>query len=59
MLERLPVDVYLSDLHRLAKLAGVESDCLLRRAFIVGLPAVVSRELRALAKVDNLSVFCC
>ena len=51
-----PVDVYLSDLRRLAKLAGVESDCLLRRAFVVGLPAVVSRELRALAKVDNLSL---
>jgi len=51
-----PVDVYLSDLRRLAKLAGVESEALLRRAFIVGLPSVVSRELRALAKIDQMSL---
>jgi hypothetical protein len=51
-----PVDVYLSDLRRLAKLAGVESEALLRRAFIVGLPPVVSRELRALAKIDRMTL---
>ena len=51
-----PVDVYLSDLRRLAKVAGVESDEPLKRAFVVGLPPVVSRELRALAKVDSLSL---
>lgn len=49
-----PVDVYLSDLRRLAKLAEVESDSLLRRAFVVGLPVSVSRELKALAKVDEM-----
>ena len=51
-----PVDVYLSELRRLAKLAQVESDSLLRRAFVVGLPAVVSRDLKALAKVDGMSL---
>ena len=50
-MEPRTVDVYLSDLRRLAKLAQVESDSLLRRAFVVGLPAVVSRDLKALAKV--------
>lgn len=51
-----PVDVYLSDLRRLAKLAGIESQVLLRRAFIVGLPSVVSRELRALSSVDSTNL---
>ena len=51
-----PVDVYLSDLRRLAKLAQVESDSLLRRAFVVGLPAVISRDLRAQAKIDGMSL---
>ena len=51
-----PVDVYLSDLRRLAKLADVESEALLRRAFIVGLPPAVSRELRAVAKIDQMNL---
>lgn len=51
-----PVDVYLSDLRRLAKLADVESEALLRRAFIVGLPCTVSRELRAVAKIDKMAL---
>ena len=46
-----PVDVYLAALRRLAKLADVESEALLRRAFIVGLPSDVSRELRAMTNV--------
>ena len=51
-----PVDVYLSALRRLAKLADVESEALLRRAFIVGLPPVVSRELRAVAKIEQMNL---
>lgn len=51
-----PVDVFLSDLRRLAKVAGVENDDLIRRAFVVGLPSGVSRELRAQAKIDSLSL---
>lgn len=50
------VDVYLADLRKLARLAGVSSDTLLIRAFIVGLPSVVSRELRAVSKIDSLSL---
>ena len=49
-----PVDVYLTDLRRLARLAGVTSELLLLRAFIVGLPSVVSRELRALPGVERM-----
>lgn len=49
-----PVEVFLAALRRLAKLASVESDALLRRAFIVGLPLSVSRGLRTMAKVDTL-----
>lgn len=51
-----PVDVYLTDLRRLAKLAGVETNVLLMRAFVVGLPSQVSRELRASARVSSLSL---
>ena len=46
------MDVYLAELRRLAKLADVENDNLLRRQFIVGLPAAVSRELRAMNQVS-------
>lgn len=49
-----PVDVYMTDLRRLARLAGVTSDALLMKAFIVGLPSVVSRELRAQPKVETM-----
>ncbi len=51
-----PVDVFLSDLRRLAKCAGIENEELLRRAFVVGLPPGVSRELRALVKIDSLNL---
>lgn len=50
------VDVYLADLRKLARLADVSSDTLLKRAFIVGLPSVVSRELRAVSKIESLSL---
>ena len=51
-----PVDVFLSDLRRLAKCAGIENEELMRRAFVVGLPPGVSRELRALVKIDSLNL---
>jgi hypothetical protein len=47
------VDVYLNELRRLARLADVESDKLLRRAFVVGLPSAVSAQLRTLCKVSD------
>lgn len=50
------VDVYLADLRKLARLAKISSDILLVRAFIVGLPSVVSRELRAMSKIESLSL---
>lgn len=51
-----PVDVYMTDLRRLARLAGVETDMLLMRAFIVGLPSAISRDLRAVSKIETMSL---
>ena len=50
------VDVYLNELRRLARLADVESDKLIRRAFVVGLPTAVSAQLRALCKVTGADI---
>lgn len=50
------VDAYLSEIRRLASLANVESETLVKRAFIVGLPQKISRELRATAKVESLGM---
>lgn len=50
-----PVDIFLSDLKKLAKLAGIYSNTTVTRAFIVGLPTAVSRELRATVKTGDLS----
>ena len=48
-----PVDDFVAAPRRLAKMANVESDELLRRVFVVGLPMEVSRELRAMANVNT------
>ena len=52
------VDVFLADLRRLAGLAGVQSQELIRCAFVCGLPADVSGQLRAAAQIreSNLDV---
>ena len=50
-----PVDVYMTELRKLARLAGNTSDKLLLRAFEVGLPSVVSHELRATTNIENLA----
>ena len=51
-----PVDVYLADLRRLARLAKVEDDMLLRRAFVVGLPFDVSSQLRVSSDIESMSL---
>ena len=51
-----PVDVYMTELRKLARLAGITSDKLLLRAFVVGLPSVVSRELRATANIEDIAL---
>ena len=51
-----PVDVYMTELRKLARLAGVTSDKLLLRAFVVGLPSVVSRKLRATANIKDITL---
>lgn len=45
------VDAFLADLRRLARLAGIHSDELIRCAFVCGLPADVSSRLRAGARI--------
>ena len=51
-----PVDVYLSELRRLARLAKVENDDLLRCAFVVGLPEDVWVQLRASVQIFKSSL---
>lgn len=46
------VDVYLSDLRRLAKLAEIDSDELICCAFICGLPSDISSQLRAGSRIS-------
>ena len=47
------VDAYLADLRRLARLAKIESDALIIRAFICGLPADVSAQLRIVSGISS------
>ena len=49
-------DVYLSELRRLAKLACIENEEVLRGAFVVGLPSDVSQLLRMSAKTSSMSL---
>ena len=50
------VDVFLADLRRLARLAKVENDILLLRAFVVGLPLAVSSRIQATPDVDSMGL---
>ena len=50
------VDVYLADLRRLAALFGGIPDAGLGCAFVAGLPASVSRILRAGSRLENLNI---
>ena len=51
-----PVDVFITDLRKLARLAGMEGEEVIRCAFVVGLPTTVSRELRASSSVDEMTL---
>ena len=44
----------MADLRRLASLAGIESDDLIKCAFVVGLPPDVSSQLRTFAQIQKL-----
>jgi len=50
------VDVFAADLRRLAKLANIESEALIKMAFVVGLPNNVSCELRALSRIEEMTL---
>lgn len=50
------VDVFLADLRRLSRLAQIESDVVIRCAFICGLPVDVSAQLRASAQISSLEL---
>jgi hypothetical protein len=49
-----PVDLFLTDLRKLARLAGISSDAIIMRAFVVGLPTSVSGQIRRMPKVETL-----
>jgi hypothetical protein len=51
-----PVEVFLSELRRLAALAGLETDALLLSAFVTGLPRTVSAQLRAVPKIGDMAL---
>lgn len=51
-----PVDVYVTDLRKLARLSGIAGEEVIRCAFVVGLPSSVSRELRASSSVDDMTL---
>lgn len=51
-----PVDVFLTDLRRLAKLASVTDEEVIRGAFVVGLPREVSMQLRAAAESSTCKI---
>lgn len=51
-----PVDVFMTELRKLARLAGITSDKILLRAFVVGLPSIVSREMRATSGVEDMAL---
>ena len=50
------VDVYMAELRKLAALAGVSSDNLLRCSFVTGLPKSVSAQIRATARVECMEL---
>ena len=54
--EMSQVDVFMTDLRRLARAADITSEKLLLRAFVVGLPRVVSRELRATNGIETMAL---
>ena len=51
-----PVDVYLSELRSLARLADIEDDKLLQCAFVVGLPPDVAAQVKAAAASKKLDL---
>lgn len=50
------VDVFLTELRRLARLAGVESEELMKKSFVVGLPSDISCQLRSNAQIHNMAL---
>ena len=51
-----PVNVYMSEVRKLAKSAGIEGDTLLLRVFVSGMPADISKELRAISNVESVGL---
>ena len=51
-----PVDVFLADLKRLARLANISDVNVIQCAFIVGLPPIVSGQMRASAQISKATL---
>lgn len=48
-----PIDVFVSDLRRLARCAGINGETIIKRAFVNGLPENFSREIRGMGNSEN------
>lgn len=51
-----PADVYMSALRKLAKLASIENQEVLKNAFVVGMPRSISRELRTMENIKSVGL---
>ena len=51
-----PMDIYALELERLARIAEVNNEKTLIRAFVVGLPEEIGRELRSLPEIEETSL---
>lgn len=51
-----PIDSYLADIIRLANLAEIDSDVVIERVFVVGLPPDVATQIRAMIRMDTSSL---
>lgn len=48
------IDVYVTDLRRLASIAKLKEEMVVRRAFVNGLPPSVAKELRAMPEIEEV-----
>jgi hypothetical protein len=50
------IDVFATDLNRLARSAGITEEVILKRAFVTGLPLEIGKDLRALNGIELMSM---
>ena len=50
------VDVFITNLRKLAKSAGIKEETVIKRAFVTGMPKVVAKEIRAMPSIELINV---